>query len=230
MKDIAKKKWSISKENTIRGKLVRTILDFLIYPFFKLIWLKKITGKQNIPSRGPFILAANHQSYLDFILLCGVFPRHLRFLAAEKFYHSRFWKPIMEYTGQIRVDRHRKGNKEEVFQKGLEVLEKGEVLAIFPQGTRSRNGKIEKTYTGVAKFALKARVPVVPVGIKGAFTAWPPEKKPKFKKIVSIHIGEPMKFDNYVKDQYQDSRVLRNITNQIMLQISRLSGKKYKEE
>jgi len=227
---VKKEKWSISKENTVRGKLVRAILKFLVYPVFNLIWLKKLTGKQNIPAKGPFILAANHQSYLDFILLCGVSSRHLRFLAAEKFYHSSFWRPIMEYTGQIRVDRHKKGNKEEVFQRGLEVLEKGEALAIFPQGTRSRNGKIEKTYTGVAKFALKAGVPVVPVGIKGAFTAWPPEKKPKFKKIVSIHIGEPIKFNNYRKDQYQDPKILREVTNQIMLQISQLSGKSYEEE
>ncbi len=89
---VKKEKWSISKENTVRGKLVRAILKFLVYPVFKLIWLKELTGKQNIPAKGPFILAANHQSYLDFILLCGVSPRHLRFLAAEKFYHSFFWK------------------------------------------------------------------------------------------------------------------------------------------
>ncbi len=80
--------------------------------------------------------------------------------------------------------------------------------------------KIEKTYTGVARFALKAGVPVVPVGIRGAFTAWPPEQKPKFKKIVAIRIGKPINFNQYTKDQYQDPGILRDVTNQIMIQIS----------
>lgn len=231
-----KKKFSISRENTCAGIMLYFFIRFFVAPIIRLVWLKEVSGKENVPSKGAFIVAANHQSFLDFILLYSVLPgKRLRFLAAEKFYHSKYSRALMELTGQIKVDRYDKSSasKDEAVQKGLSVLKAGEVLAIFPQGTRSRSGKIEKTFSGVARFAVLSGAPVVPLGIRGAFEAWPPHaKKPVFKKQVSLHFGEPMSFGD-AKDSFGDDlshEKLRMRTNKIMKKIAQLSAKDYKEE
>ncbi|KKR21149.1 MAG: Phospholipid/glycerol acyltransferase [Parcubacteria group bacterium GW2011_GWE2_39_37] len=158
----------------------------------------------------------------------SVLPHRLYFLAAEKFFKSKFWRPIVEYTGQIRVDRDAE-DKSQVITQATEVLKSGQILALFPQGTRSRTGEIEKTFTGVARIALLARVPVVPVGIKGAFEVFPPEGKLKWKKDIEINIGPPMDFNKYY-DFEKNPQLYRAITNQVMVEISRLAEKEYKEE
>ena len=214
---------TIAKENTWQGKLFYFFSRLILAPVIRLVWVKKVKGRENLPQSGPFIVAANHQSYFDFISLVCVSPFKLTFLTAEKFFASKFWRPIMEYTGQIKVERYSDESKDEASQLALKVLEHKRVLAIFPQGTRSRSGEIEKTYTGVARFALQAKVSVIPVGIKGAFEVMPPQaKKPKLKKIIEINIGKPMEFDG--------SKTPRQITNEIMAEIARLAGKEYKSE
>lgn len=226
MKNSRDIKISIAKENTFLGKIFRVILVLFLKPIIKLFWIKNVKGKKNLPSNGSFIIAANHQSYFDFISLVAVLPFHLTFLAAEKFYTSKFWKPIMEYTGQIKVEREAE-DKSEAVKKALMILKSGKVLAIFPQGTRSRNNKIEKTFTGVARLAIEAKVAVVPIGIKGAFEVMPPQaKKPKIKKIIEINIGLPMEFSKYYNANKWPA-LYRNITNKIMSEIGKLAGKDY---
>ncbi|KKQ61452.1 MAG: 1-acylglycerol-3-phosphate O-acyltransferase [Parcubacteria group bacterium GW2011_GWE2_38_18] len=219
---------SNTKENSILGKFIYLILMLFLRPLIKLIWIKKVDGLKNIPLSGPYIIAANHQSYFDFISLMSVLPQRLYFLAAEKFFTSNFWKPIVEYTGQIRVDRDAE-DKSQVITKATEILKKGKILALFPQGTRSRTGGIEKTFTGVARIALLARVSVVPVGIKGAFEVFPPDGKLKWKKDIEINIGQPLDFSKYY-DLEKNPQLYRAITNEVMVEIARLAEKEYKEE
>jgi 1-acyl-sn-glycerol-3-phosphate acyltransferase len=230
LQNMNQKSFSIAKENTIRGKIFRKFLRFLVAPILRAIWLKKVEGKENLPAKGAYILACNHQSYLDFLLLISAFPNILiRFLAAEKFYDHKYSKFVMEYSGQIKVNRKSKNGKKRVIKKGTDLLKNGQILAIFPQGTRSRDGKITKTFTGVAKFALNARVPIVPVGIRGAFYCWPPGKKPKYKKQVSIYIGKPIELSQHFKGNSPES-CLREITSDVMMEISRLAKKEYNRE
>jgi len=187
----------------------------------KLIWIKKVEGLKNVPKNGAFIVAANHSSYFDFISLITVLPRRVYFLAAEKFYKSKFWRPLVAGTGQIKVDRE-SSDKKEVYQKVFSVLNGGEVLGIFPEGTRSADGKIGKTYTGVAKFALGAKVPVVPVGITGTFEVMSRhDKKPKFKKNINVKIGKPIYFEEYYGKE-SDEVILRKITDRIIEEIEKL--------
>ena len=113
--------------------------------------------------------------------------------------------------------------------KATEILKKGKILALFPQGTRSRTGGIEKTFTGVARIALLARVSVVPVGIKGAFEVFPPDGKLKWKKDIEINIGQPLDFSKYY-DLEKNPQLYRAITNEVMVEIARLAEKEYKEE
>jgi len=202
------------------------ILKFILGPVVRMIWIKKVEGLENIPEKGGCIIAANHSSYFDFFCLVAVVPRRIYFLAAEKFYKSKFWWPFVKLTGQIKVERE-SHNKEEIYKKVYSILEKGGVIGIFPEGTRSSDGKIGKTYTGVAKFALRAKVPVVPVGISGTYEIMSRyDKKPKFKKIIEIIIGKPIDFKEYYNKEC-DEKLFREATNKIMVKIAELAEKKY---
>ncbi len=202
------------------------LLKILLGPLVRLIWIKKVEGLQNIPKTGPVIVAANHSSYFDFICFMAISPRKITYLAAEKFYKNRFWRPLMKITGQIKVERQEK-DKTEVINRANNVLNNDGVLGIFPEGTRSADGEIHKAFTGVARFSLENRVSVVPVGIKGTYEILPRYKKiPKFKKIVEIKIGNPISFNDYYKTK-DNEEVLINITREIMIRIADLSEKKY---
>ena len=203
--------------------MIYWILKILFGWVIRLIWIKRVDGLENIPKKGAFIVASNHSSYFDFISLITILPRRIYFLAAEKFYKSNFWYPLVVGTGQIKVERE-SSDKEEVYKKVFSVLNKGEVLGIFPEGTRSPNGKIGKTFTGIAKFALEVKVPVVPVGIIGAFEVMSRhDKRPKFKKNIEIKIGKPIYLDEYYGKSNNDL-ILREITDKIMNEIKKLAN------
>jgi len=147
-------------------------------------------------------------------------------LAAEKFFESRFWRPLMHLTGQIRVNR-KSHDKDKVYQNVFSALRQGRVIGIFPEGTRSPNGKLLKAFTGVAQFALKTKTPVVPVGIIGAFEIWSRHDKfPKFRKKIKIKIGEPMNFPEYYNIDHAQEH-FRAVTDKIMLKIAELVGEEY---
>ena len=196
-----------------------TLLKFFTAPFIKLFWLGKLSGLRNVPKQGSFIVASNHKSYLDFILLFAILPRKVSFLAGEVFFKKRFWRPIMKITEQIRVDRDM-ANKSSLYEKVSILFQKGGALGIFPEGTRSRDGKLHKGYNGAVKFACKYKIPIIPVGISGAFEAWAPHmKSPKLKKI-DVNIGE--KF--LVKTEHYNQE-----TEALMNRIANLANEEYHE-
>ncbi|MBU1202965.1 1-acyl-sn-glycerol-3-phosphate acyltransferase [Patescibacteria group bacterium] len=195
------------------------ILKYLFYPFIKLFWLDKISGLNNIPKKGSFIIVANHKSYLDFILLFTFIPRRISFLAAEVFFKSKLWHPIMKITGQIKVDRE-SPNKGEVYKNVDRLFKKGGVLGIFPEGTRSRDGKLHKGYNGAVKFSFKYQVPIIPIGLINTFDAFPPHsKKPRLVRCI-INIGESF---------YLDSTDYDIETSRLMNKIAKLSGEVYED-
>jgi 1-acyl-sn-glycerol-3-phosphate acyltransferase len=201
--------------------LIRKILG----PIIRKVWIEEIEGLENIPKDGPVIVASNHQSYFDFICFIAASPRKVHYLAAEKFYKSRVWRPVMNLTGQIKVDRLAH-DKSEMYNKVYSALNQGEMIGIFPEGTRSSDGEIHKSFTGVAKFALGAKVPVLPVGIIGTYDIMSRnDKYPKLKK-AKIKIGKPMYFHEYDNIQPADSDY-RLVTDKIMSQVADLAEKKY---
>jgi len=198
------------------------IIKGILGPFVRIVWIKRVEGLENLPKSGAYIIAANHASYFDFISLISVLPRRIYFLAAEKFYKSKFWYPFVAWTGQIKVDRQSK-DKAEVLKKVFTVLKNGKVFGIFPEGTRAGDGKIGKTFTGVAKIAIIAKVPVVPVGIIGAYEVMSRhDKRPKFKKNIRIKVGKPMYFEQYY-NRANEPEILRSITDKIMAEVIKLS-------
>lgn len=193
----------------------------------KSIWVKNVEGLENIPKTGSVIVAFNHQSFFDFLCFIAVSPRKIHFLAAEKFFTNPFWYPLVKLTGQIKVDR-KNHNKDDLHEIIYEHLANDKMIGIFPEGTRSPHEKdMLKAFTGVAKYAIRADVPVLPVGIKGTYEVMAKhDKKPKFKKVVTIHVGKLMYFNEYTQSKLND-KTFRVITDKIMLEISKLSGRNY---
>lgn len=193
----------------------------------RLIWVKKVEGIKNIPKDGPLIIAFNHQSYFDFLCFISISPRKIHFLSAEKFFSHIFWGPLVKLTSQIKVDRL-SNNKSELHKLVYEHLAHNKVIGIFPEGTRSpHENEMLLAFTGVAEFAIRGDVPVLPVGIKGTYEVMAKHNKvPKFKKVVTIHVGEQMHFNEYHHSKL-DKKTFRVVTNKIMFEIAKLSGRNY---
>ncbi|OGY93734.1 MAG: hypothetical protein A2406_04175 [Candidatus Komeilibacteria bacterium RIFOXYC1_FULL_37_11] len=195
------------------------LLQFFLSPLIRFFWVGNVNDIKNIPFNGSAIVAANHNSYLDFFILSSILKRRIYFLAGEVFFKSKLWKPLMLLTGQIKVDRYG-GDKKLVYAQVEKVLINNSLLGIFPEGTRSRNGKLQKGYNGAVKFAYQYKVPIIPVGIIGTFDAWPPNRK--FPKLIKskVNIGCPFRINSNDFDSE---------TSKLMDKIALLSDKVYEE-
>ena len=207
----------------------------MVYPIAKKIilytvklWTKKIIGSKNIPNKGGFIIAANHSSYLDhFLIFSIIVPRlnqNVHFLAKKEHFDSVIQRMWHNYAEAIPVDRESGGKKG--IRSAISALKKGKIIVIYPEGTRTLTGKLQKAKTGLARLALEAKVPVLPIGLIGTFEILPKGKYiPKPKKAI-INIGNPMDFSRYYSKP-MTKRLLRQITTKIMKEIARLSRQKY---
>ncbi|OGG54387.1 hypothetical protein A3D62_00460 [Candidatus Kaiserbacteria bacterium RIFCSPHIGHO2_02_FULL_49_11] len=199
----------------------------LLGPLIRLIWVQKVEGLERIPQKGPVILAFNHESYFDFICFIAVAPRSVHYLAAEKFFAHKLWRILMLITGQIEVRRTKK-DKREMHDLVYAHLTSGKMIGIFPEGTRAPSKEsMLKAFSGVARYAFNGKVPIVPVGIQGSFDVMSRhDKKPHFKKIIHIAVGEQISFDKFHGVKL-NRRAYELLTDKIMLRISELSGKPY---
>ena len=198
----------------------------IIFPIAKL-WIKEINGTENIPKKSAFIICANHTSYMDhFGLAYVIIPRlnvKLHFLA-KKEHFSGIQKIWHAYAGAIPLDRQKGGKK--ALMWAIKALKHGKIIGIYPEGTRSLNGKLQEAKTGIARLVLAAKVPVVPTGLIGMYGILPKGKYlPKLKR-ATINIGKPLYFEKYYKKKIND-KILRKITTQIMKEIAKLSNQRY---
>ncbi len=215
------------KSHQKRTALSHYILKNLARPIIKSLWVKKVTGLQNIPKNGAFIIAMNHQSFFDFLVFTAIAPRNVHFLAAEKFYKNKYWKALMILTGQIKVEREAV-DKSELHLHVKNHLEKGLLLGIFPEGTRSpHKDEMLKAFNGVSRYAVEHKVNIIPVGLKGMYDILPKNsKKISFKKTSEVHIGVPVDVSEYW-GQDLDNTTYSYITEKVIKKIELLSGKKY---
>jgi len=187
-------------------------------PLVRGLWIKKVEGLENLPVKGPVIVASNHTSYLDFLCFVAVSPRNIHYLAAEKFFRSCLWRPLMELSGQIKVDRYNPDKSHAVCQV-QSALEQGRMVGIFPEGTRSSTGQLGRPFSGVARFALATEAPVVPVGVIGAHDVWPRgQALPRLAKEVHIRIGAPLSFEDYYGIDHHETH-FHEVTALIMSRI-----------
>ncbi len=190
-----------------------------------------IRGAENLPESGPAILASNHLAVIDSFFLPLMLPREVIFIGKSDYVEGtgikgRFIAWFMKGVGLIPVDRSGGRASEAALRAGLDRLESGGLFGIYPEGTRSPDGRLYRGKTGVARLALESGAPVVPVAMVGTNIAQPIGRRiPKFKRI-GVVLGEPMDFSRYAGME-NDRFVLRSITDEIMYEIMRLSGQEY---
>lgn len=212
---------------------IYTILRSLVGIVVRTIWIRKVTGLENIPSSGAVLIAANHESFFDFISTVAISPRNIYYLAAEKFFQSRFWRPIMRVTGQIEVDRKHKSKEQSVHINNVvyDLLQTGHAVGIFPEGTRApTSDTLLKAYPGIIRYAFATGTPIVPIGIRGAYSVMSRfDSHPRFRKVIELHIGKPIQFPNPLTSEPSDEHIQIEL-RKLMLILSDLSGKKYPYE
>ncbi len=206
-------------KNLIAGPLLKTIFRF---------W---IVGHENIPKTGGVIMASNHLSFVDSIFLPLAMERRISFLAKSDYYSARgikgnFIKFILNNTGMLPIDRSGGKASEASLQTGLEVLARGEVLGIYPEGTRSPDGRMYRGRTGVARMILEAGVPVVPVAMIDTEKVMSSSRRLPRVVRVGMVVGEPLDFSRF-HGLEGDRFILRSITDEIMYELDRLSGQEY---
>lgn len=200
-------------------------------PVLRLLFRPWVEGEENIPEDGAAIFASNHLSFSDSIFLPLLVPRRMTFLAKADYFtgvglKGRLTAAFFKGVGQLPIDRSGGRASEAALSSGLKVLRRGELLGLYPEGTRSPDGRLYKGRTGVARMALEAGVPVIPVAMINTDKAQPTGTKiPKLVR-VGVKIGEPLDFSRY-EGMEGDRFVLRSVTDEIMYALMELSGQEY---
>ncbi|MGH9017016.1 MAG: lysophospholipid acyltransferase family protein [Acidimicrobiales bacterium] len=204
------------------------VLKSLLRPIFRLLWRVKVEGADNVAKRGPVILAPNHVSFCDSLFLPLVLGRRVTFVAKAEYFDS--WKTAWFFraAGQIPMRREGGSASERALATARQVLEDGGVLGIYPEGTRSPDGRLYRGHTGVARLALGCRVPVVPVGLVGTTDVQPRGSNlMRPFRTVTVRFGTPLDVERFAGSSATDPLTLRTLTDELMFEIRRLSGQVY---
>lgn len=188
----------------------------------------KVKGLRNVPAKGPVIIASNHLSFSDSIFMPLVVPRKVTFLAKSEYFTSPGAKGLMKKLtfialGQVPVDRSGGRRSEAALITGLKVLAEGDCLGIYPEGTRSPDGRLYKGRTGIARLAIESGAPIIPVAMSNTDRIQPTGKVIPNLHRVGMVFGEPMYFDG----DSTDLQYLRVVTDQVMKKIQEMSGQEY---
>lgn len=188
----------------------------------------KVKGLRNVPSKGPVIIASNHLSFSDSIFMPLVVPRKVTFLAKSEYFTSPGPKGLLKKLtfkalGQVPVDRSGGRRSEAALITGLQVLAEGKCLGIYPEGTRSPDGRLYKGRTGIARLAIESGAPVIPVAMSNTDKIQPTGQVIPNLHRVGMVFGEPM----YFEGDSTDLQFLRSVTDQIVAKIAQMSGQEY---
>ncbi|AJT67661.3 hypothetical protein T261_6045 [Streptomyces lydicus] len=208
-------------------------MKFSIGGSLKLAFRPWVEGIENVPAEGPAILASNHLSFSDSFFLPAVLDRKVTFIAKAEYFTSpgvkgKLTAAFFKGVGQLPVDRSGgRGAGEAAIKSGIEVLERGELFGIYPEGTRSPDGRLYRGKPGgLARVALATGAPVIPVAMIDTEKVQPPGKiVPKMIR-PGIRIGKPLDFTRY-QGMEGDRFILRSVTDEVMYEIMKLSGQEY---
>jgi 1-acyl-sn-glycerol-3-phosphate acyltransferase len=197
----------------------------------RLIYRPKALGVENIPEQGPVILAANHLSFIDSFFIPLMVKRPVVYLGKADYFDSLRTRWLMKVANVIPVRREGGSAGEAAIQAGGNALKQGQVVGIYPEGTRSPDGRLYRGKTGVARMALESGAPVVPVAVRGTNEIMPIGSR--FPKTipgrVRVQFGKPLRFDRFL-DRAKDRFVLRSVTDEILYEIMMMTGQEYVDE
>ena len=203
------------------------LTKLLLTPFLRLFYRVRVEGREHIPPRGPAILASNHISFCDSFFLPLVVPRRVTYVAKAEYFDN--WKVawFFKANGHIPLRRGEGADWKRALDAAAEVLGSGGLFGIYPEGTRSTDGRLYRGHTGVAMLALRTGAPVIPIGFAGTDRAQPVgAKMMRPFKTVTIRIGPPIVLGGDT-DQPKGQRALRAMTDTVMKEIQNLSGQEY---
>jgi len=197
-------------------------------PIASHLWDIQLEGFERLPEDGPAILCPNHISFLDSVFLMLSVPRTISFVGKAEYMDSWKTKFLFPMMGMIPIDRSGGKKSAIALDVAKEVLRRGELFGIFPEGTRSRSGLLHKGRTGAARLALELGCPIFPVGITGTDTIQPPGARlPKLRKSCVIRVGRPVRPERYLRRAGAVRLALREMTDEIMFEIRELTGQQY---
>jgi 1-acyl-sn-glycerol-3-phosphate acyltransferase len=203
------------------------IFKAILLPFFRYFFRIRVEGIEHIPTSGRAILASNHLAVFDSFFLPAVLKRRMTFVAKAEYFEDPKTAWFFRAAGQIPIKRSGGSASQGALDAAAEVLESDELFGIYPEGTRSPDGRLYKGRTGVARLALRCDAPVIPVAMIGTREAQPiGQAVPNLFMPITIRIGTPLDFTRY-KDRADDPMVLRQITDEIMFELRALSGQEY---
>ncbi|WP_181312364.1 lysophospholipid acyltransferase family protein [Nocardioides campestrisoli] len=208
--------------------MLYSALHRVVPPVARALWRPEVSGLEHVPASGGVILASNHLSFVDSVVIPCVVPRRVVFLAKSDYFEgtglkgavSRAW---FEALGMLPVDRDDSRAAIDSLDTALAVLRRGEAFGIYPEGTRSRDGRLYRGRTGVAHLALTAGVPVVPVGLRGTEQIQPVGSRVPRLARISVRFGPPMDFRG-ADEGVPVGRARRQVTDAVMAEVARLSG------
>ena len=200
-------------------------------PVLRVVFRPHVEGAENVPETGPAILASNHLSYADWLFMPLTLTRRVTFVAKAEYFTTPgikgwFQKKFFSGAGQVPIDRSGASAAEGALSAAKRILGNGELFGIYPEGTRSHDGRLYRGKTGVARLALETGVPVIPVAVLGTDVVAPPGKTFGTFTRPGVRFGKPLDFSRY-EGMENDRYILRSITDEIMYEIMRLSGQEY---
>ena len=204
------------------------ILRAFLTPFLMILFRPKVKGLRHVPASGPVIIASNHLSFSDSIFMPLVVPRKVTFLAKSEYFTSPGPKGLLKKLtfialGQVPVDRSGGRRSEAALITGLKVLAEGKCLGIYPEGTRSPDGRLYKGRTGIARLAIESGAPIIPVAMFNTEKIQPTGTVVPKVMLVKMIFGEPM----YFEGDSTDLQYLRDVTDKIMATIQEMSEQEY---
>ncbi len=204
------------------------VARFVLRPLFWLVFRPRVSGRGNVPAAGPFIIASNHLSFIDSMVIPLAAPRRVHYLAKAEYFTTPgvggwLTRTLFTALGAMPVERQTSRAAQEALDTALGVLRRDEGFGIYPEGTRSRDGRLARGKTGVAWLALTADCPVVPVGVIGTDRIQPPDARWPRPRRFALRFGEPMTFPEHA-GQAGSNRARREVTDRIMERIAALTG------
>jgi 1-acyl-sn-glycerol-3-phosphate acyltransferase len=199
----------------------------MLAPVARRLWDIQLRGFARLPAEGAAILCPNHISFLDSAFLMLSVPRNISFVGKAEYMTSWKTKFLFPALGMIPIDRTGGAKAALALQAAAAVLRRGELFGIYPEGTRSRDGRLHKGRTGAARLALEVGVPIFPVGIRGTDRIQPPDARvPRLFRSCSITIGEPVLPERYAA-MPERHRAVRAMIDEVMFEIREMTGQEY---
>ncbi len=202
----------------------------VIQPIFNVLWDVDVYGAENLPLDGAAILCANHTSVMDSFFVPATLPRRITYVGKAEYLDDWKTRRLFPLLGMIPIDRAGGDAAKAALDKAAEILEAGEFFGIYPEGTRSRDGRLHKGHTGPARLALQTGAPIIPVGLKGIREIQPPDASfPKVFESAEVYFGRPIDVAHYRNGGDQRLQ-LRQMIDEVMFEIRQFTGQEYVNE